>query len=88
MKVYKGLSRDAAGVDNLTLNRIPVKLTVKIPAAVLPTKNRKIYCNDNDNRYFVYLKKQDGANRKNITGKKRKIEVNIMTTVRWLRGKP
>ena len=30
----------------------PVKLTVKLLAAVLPTKNRKIYGQENDNRYF------------------------------------
>ena len=36
----------------LHCKKIPVKLTVKLPAAVLPNKNRKIYGNDNDNRYF------------------------------------
>ena len=34
----------------------PVKLTVKLLAAVLPTKNRKIYGQENDNRYFFYGK--------------------------------
>ena len=58
-------------------NKIPVKLTVKLPAAVLPTKNRKIYGNDNDNRYFLREKTrklygQDGDNRKKITVKTRK----------------
>ena len=37
-------------------SKIPVKLTVKLLAAVLPTKNRKIYGQDNDNRYFFYGK--------------------------------
>ena len=41
----------------LHCKKIPVKLTVKLPAAVLPTKNRKIYGNDNDNRYFFTGKK-------------------------------
>ena len=34
----------------------PVKLTVKLLAAVLPTKNRKIYGQENDNRHFFYGK--------------------------------
>ena len=60
----------------------PVKLTVKILAAVLPTKNRKFYGNDNANRYFLLQKNrelygQDGDNCKKITGKARKSTVNI-----------
>ena len=60
-----------------TVKKIPVKLTVKLLAAVLPTKNRQIYGQDDDNRYFLReinrkLYGQDGDNRKKITGKKRK----------------
>ena len=51
--------------------KIPVKLTVKLPAAVLPTKNRKIYGNDNDNRYFFYGKKPVNCTVKMVTTVKR-----------------
>ena len=60
----------------------PVKVMVKILAAVLPTKNRNIYGNDNANRYFFTAKKprQDGYNCKQITGKARKIYAQYMMT--------
>ena len=52
-ELYRGLGHDVLLAEiGLHCKKIPVKLTVKLPPAVLPTKNRKMYGNDNDNRYF------------------------------------
>ena len=80
-------------VGNTHCNKCPDKSAVQIPAIVLLTKNRNMYGNDNDNRYFFYWKTtrhlygQDGHNPIQITGKPVNCTGNYDDPRKRLRGK-